>query len=285
MAPSDSDYLDRLTSKYSKLVRFAGALEQPFLNWGYWCDDAGAADGRSRAVASESLVRRVARLADQRGAASLLDVGCGTGGSTVALARHLDVPSLIGVDLCGASIDFANDYLKATALQDRVRFLAANAVELPFEDASFDTVTAIECAFHFHPRTRFFEAANRLLRPGGQLIMTDWIQGRASRTLIGRIISGWALKYWDIPKANIVNLDGYETSLRHAGFCTVSVTPIADKIIPHYARYVATPKGFDELSIAMGRMKTRLYIGLVKLVHAAYRMGLVDYVIVEARKD
>src|SRR5438034_5931485 len=44
----------------------------------------------------------------------------------------------------------------------------ADACALPFPDASFDRVLAVECIFHFPSRLRFLKEAARVLKPGGR---------------------------------------------------------------------------------------------------------------------
>lgn len=55
----------------------------------------------------------------------------------------------------------------------QIEFVQGNACELPFEDNSFDVVTAVECVFHFPSREQFFRKARRVLKPGGHLVQAE----------------------------------------------------------------------------------------------------------------
>lgn len=100
----------------------------------------------------------------------VLDVGCGTGNLSLALARLPRVERVTGVDL-------SEVYLKeARALSDRARleFVAGDACQLPFPDASFDHSLSM-LVLQFVPR---FDLAlremRRVTRTGGTIAAATW---------------------------------------------------------------------------------------------------------------
>lgn len=96
----------------------------------------------------------------------VLDVATGTGVVPAALARRADPPAgVIGVDRTEAMLDLAPALPEGWSLQ------AADATELPFEDASFDVVTAAYLLHVIEPeeRRRVIGEIRRVLRPGGRL--------------------------------------------------------------------------------------------------------------------
>ncbi|MBC8137888.1 MAG: class I SAM-dependent methyltransferase [Fibrella sp.] len=93
--------------------------------------------------------------------ADALDVGCGTGQSTVALRTIAD--SVIGVDI-------SSDMLSVALPGDNVRYLIAPAEHIPLPDAVFDLVT-VSLAFHWLDRPAFFGEARRTLRNNGWLVI------------------------------------------------------------------------------------------------------------------
>ena len=90
-----------------------------------------------------------------------LDVACGTGQSTRALAELAD--SVVGTDQ-------SLDMLAAAERHPRVRYLAARAEEQPFAAGSFQLLT-VALAFHWFDQARFLAEARRLLAPGGRLVI------------------------------------------------------------------------------------------------------------------
>lgn len=91
---------------------------------------------------------------------SALDVACGTGHSTAALAEHF--PTVVGCDPSGAMLSLAHEDCSPAA------FVSAEAEALPFSSRSFDLVT-VSMALHWFDQVRFLSEANRVLAPGGEL--------------------------------------------------------------------------------------------------------------------
>jgi len=112
----------------------------------------------------ETLARLSLRSTDR-----LLDVGCGTGALLERLSRSHPAALLSGVDPVLEMLAVARRRLPAgVALRE------AWAEQLPFESAEFDAVVSCN-AFHYirHPQAALLEMI-RVLRPGGQLVLTDW---------------------------------------------------------------------------------------------------------------
>jgi SAM-dependent methyltransferase len=103
-----------------------------------------------------------------------LDVACGTGLSTRALAEI--ARTVVGSDLSPGMLAHADPH-------PRVSYLIARAEALPLADASFDLITVCQ-AFHWFDQERFLAEAHRLLRPGGWLALyNDGTRG----TMLGNV--------------------------------------------------------------------------------------------------
>lgn len=108
-----------------------------------------------------------------------LDLACGTGDLTLALARSTSA-EVVGLDFTPAMLDIARNKLRRRegALGGRVRFLEGDAMRLPFDDASFDVVTI---AFGIRNVTEPAACARemaRVLRPGGRCVILEFDQPR-----------------------------------------------------------------------------------------------------------
>lgn len=90
-----------------------------------------------------------------------LDVGCGTGLSSVAVAEICE--SVIGVDM-------SEGMLSQVAKHSKIKYQKASAENLPFADKSFDLITA-GLAMHWFDQPAFLKEAKRVLMPNGWLII------------------------------------------------------------------------------------------------------------------
>lgn len=103
----------------------------------------------------------------------VLDVGCGSGGPALFLARETSC-DVTGVDLSAAGIQAAQAQIRETGMEGRVRFLRADVCEpLPFRDGQFDAIVCLDAICHLRSRRRVFDQWRRVLRPGGRMLYTD----------------------------------------------------------------------------------------------------------------
>jgi ubiquinone/menaquinone biosynthesis C-methylase UbiE len=103
----------------------------------------------------------------------ILDLGCGTGTTTIMLKRAFPDAEVIGIDLSTYMLVMA-DY-KAKKIGLDITFLQANAEKTGFKADSFDLVTAALLLHETPPEIskNILKESQRLLRTGGEVIVLD----------------------------------------------------------------------------------------------------------------
>jgi SAM-dependent methyltransferase len=105
--------------------------------------------------------------------ATLLDVGCGTGSTTLAIKRQLGANAqCVGVDISEPMLELARS--RAERAGAAVRFIRADAELHPFEHASFDMVVSRFGVMFFDDPVRAFANLRRAARPGAELCVLVW---------------------------------------------------------------------------------------------------------------
>eukprot|EP00211_Chloroparvula_japonica_P014277 CAMPEP_0119134904 /NCGR_PEP_ID=MMETSP1310-20130426/18187_1 /TAXON_ID=464262 /ORGANISM="Genus nov. species nov., Strain RCC2339" /LENGTH=239 /DNA_ID=CAMNT_0007125747 /DNA_START=1 /DNA_END=720 /DNA_ORIENTATION=+ len=120
------------------------------------------------------MVDRVLDWAGVREAPSVLDVGCGIGGSSRHIARRFESDKVRGITLSPKQAARANELSREQGLGDRLRFEVADALEQPFEDGAFDLVWSLESGEHMPDKRRFLGELARVAAPGGRIIVVTW---------------------------------------------------------------------------------------------------------------
>jgi len=142
-----------------------------YTNFGYW----DAATTTATQACDRLVDELVERLGEIRGA--ILDVGCGTGGTTARLSEYFDPSTIAAINISPSQLD------RATLRVPGASFLNMDAAGMTFPDGCFAGVICVEAAFHFRTRRRFLEEAFRVLEPGGALALSDLILIRGAPTI------------------------------------------------------------------------------------------------------
>lgn len=113
----------------------------------------------------ETAARYLEPSGDLRGK-TVLDVGCGLGGKTVAYGER-GASAVFGADILEANAAASQSYAIETAADSRSAFLAGDAAELPYVSEAFDTVVANDAMEHFDRPKRALDEMCRVTKKGG----------------------------------------------------------------------------------------------------------------------
>ncbi len=253
-------------------------MNKLYMNWGLWSNTTQELDD-----AALALILQLGQLAELGPNTKLLDVGFGFGDQLIDWCTHANLGSAEGLNICPEQTAIARERLVKAGLADRVHVQVGDAIALPFADASFDAVTAVECAFHFHNRQRFFQQAKRVLKDGGRLVLADFIgidqPGRRQR-----FAQTVASNAWGFAPGSFCSQDEYCAMLKSAGFQRITIERATRRVIPPGMRYARRRLFANDLR---RRMTTQVWL------MTAFALGLSrllgdplpgEYVLVRAVK-
>lgn len=172
--------------------------------------------------------------------ARIADLGCGTGWSSIGMARHYPSARVDGFDLDAPSIDAARVHAVEHEVADRVRFEARDAAD-PGTHGDYDLVIALECIHDMSDPVGVLRSMRRLVRDDGAVIVVDERVGECFATDASAggdmdgMMYGWSVLCClpcglaDAPSAATGTVMRPETLRRYAaeaGFTGVEILPI-----------------------------------------------------------
>ena len=163
----------------------------------------------------EKLTRKTVAAMKLPPGARLLELGCGTGTSARLLADEFGL-EVSALDRSPSNVARAESRF-ATA-SPGVKFYCADALSLPFAEATFDAALA-ECTFSLFPDQQIaLGEAHRSLKPGGQFAVTDMATGGPLPDDVASVLAPWTCL------ADAVDEERYAATFRAGGFDVVSVS-------------------------------------------------------------
>lgn len=139
----------------------------------------------------------------------IADIGCGTGASTLVLARELDA-SIVAVDFLSAFLDRLKKAAEQEGIGDRIEVLEASMEALPFADGHFDAIWS-EGAIYNMGFENGIKAWRRFLKAEGVLAVSEltWLTGKRPSELERY----WAGEYPEVATASskmaVLEANGY----------------------------------------------------------------------------
>jgi len=184
----------------------------------------------------ESWRRATVRAAEIPEGGRVLDLACGTGDLSLAIARATPGVHVLGTDLTPEMVRIARTKAARANTRARLDFLVADALALPYRDQTFDAVTVGFGIRNIPKRDTCFREVRRVLKPVGRLVVLEFsrpvaplrmghgIYLRHVIPLMGKVVTGDRAPF-DYLNSSIREFPDQERlaeELRGAGFSEVS---------------------------------------------------------------
>jgi cyclopropane fatty-acyl-phospholipid synthase-like methyltransferase len=202
---------------------FWGLEKSMGLHYGIWDKDA-----RTLVKAVKNTNRQLALLGNITADDVVLDAGCGVGGSAIFLAKMLGC-RVIGITLSEKQVATATYFAQEHGVSDLVHFLPMDYTQTTFADASFSVVWAIESMETAADKSLFVQEANRVLKPGGRLLVGDVFKNHTfpidEEPTMRAMLNGWAM-------SDALTIPEFSSILEAQGFYLRSDRDVTPAIYP-----------------------------------------------------
>jgi len=176
-----------------------------------------------------------------------VDLCCCTGAGMRFLVRFRGVAAMTGVDATERVIERGRQRCEEEGLAGRIRFVHGDACASGLPGASADFVWAEDAWCYVVDKAALVAEAARLVRPGGMIAFTDWLEGPSELTPVE---AQRLLRFMSFP--SILDLDSYRRLLEDAG-CRVEVAEDTGRFAPYidlYRSMITMQLTYDALRLA-----------------------------------
>ena len=216
-------YYDRHTATFLRYGQGGGAGAIHRAVWGPGVETREAAFHYVEDCIAEQIRTTWAAVAEL----SVVDLGCGVGGSLCYLAKRLPIRGA-GVTLSPVQARLAAERIRDAGLEDRIRCLEGDYADPGLDLPAAELVYAIESFVHGPDPAGFFAQCARVVRPGGLLLICDDVRraadSGAARRAIDRFRRGWRIN-------TLLDREALRTLAAEAGFehrSTQDLTPFLE---------------------------------------------------------
>lgn len=217
---------------------------------------------------------------------TVLDVGCGIGGSSRILAQDYGF-AVTGITISPQQVKRAQEL---TPAELDVEFLVDDAMALSFPDASFDVVWSIEAGPHMPDKAVFAQELMRVIKPGGVLVLADWNQRDDRQKPLNfweKRVMQQLLDQWSHPAFS--SIEGFAELLEATGFVAGAVvtTDWTQPTLPSWLdsiwQGVVRPQGWLRFGLS-GLIKSLREVPTLLLMRLAFGTGLCRFGMFRAQR-
>jgi len=181
--------------------------------------------------ASRTTVERMAELLGDLPSRHILDIGSGYGGGARKLVADFGARHVTCLNISEVENERNRAFTEKAGLSDRIDVVDGSFDDLPFGDASFDTVWSQDAILHAPDRKAVLDEVARVLKPGGVFIFTDPMQATDLQDA-----SALRPIYDRIHLPDLASFGFYRDELGKRGFEEVLIEDRSEEIGNHYGR-------------------------------------------------
>ncbi|QEG37981.1 class I SAM-dependent methyltransferase [Bythopirellula goksoeyrii] len=277
--PNNPPYIDGLLQRLANGDSRTAAAFSRHVHWGYWEEPPRAVcTPEEYGEAAEHLCRVLCNTAGIDDGMRIVDVGCGFGGTIASLSERFGQLQLVGVNIDPRQLERAAELVRPCGINS-IEFVQADAARIPLDDSSCDVVLAVESVFHFD-RAAFVAEASRLLAPGGNLTLSDFVPSeRAAEYLDAIDFSADEAVQWSYGEIDLTcSLDRYRELAKANGLRLTKAMDVTENTLPTYKFLAASASDWPK------SREVELFTRATSLLEKASRKGMLGYQVLRFEK-
>ena len=217
---------------------------------------------------------------------TVLDAGCGYGGSAMWLAQKYGC-RVTGITVSPLQAQKGQRYVRERGLEKIVKVLEDDYSNLNFKEDYFDVYWALESLVHAEDRDRVLEEAYRVLKPGGRIVIAEYtlrddpMLTKAEQEYLTPWLRGWAM-----PK--LLTGKVFVEALERGGFQEIRVQDATEHVRPSLRRLeilsvLNYPIALFIAPLFFRKERLENYYGFRRQINA-FKKNMWHYSIITARK-
>jgi tocopherol O-methyltransferase len=230
--------------------------------------------GESAGQAQVAMLDHCVRLLRLRGGETVLDVGCGHGGTLLHLAEKLGCVGT-GITISPKQAKLAAENARRAGVDDKLTFVVHDAQDYFFPAEAFDLAWTMESTEHFSRKADVFGEIAKALRPGGQWLLAAWT-GSMEKARVRQVAKEFLCpELW--------TAEQYGATLESAGLKITACEDVTARVV-HTWEICQQHAQLASPIVKLLPQAAREFVGGIETILEAYRSGDLTYSVLVAQK-
>ncbi|MEM6452193.1 MAG: methyltransferase domain-containing protein [Cyanobacteria bacterium P01_D01_bin.105] len=255
---------------------------------------------KNRRQAQIDLIEELLKWGDIGNVETLLDVGCGIGGSTLYLSEKFQAKA-VGITLSPVQANRAKERAQEQGAELQswknftdinspaaVDFQVVDALATPFPDESFDFIWSMESGEHMPDKQAFLSECYRQLKPGGTFLMATWCH-RETDNLAGSLTDNEQMhlnqlyQLYHLPY--VISLSAYRDLADDVGFSNLTSADWSQQVAFFWQDVVQSAMDLQVIAgILQAGTETIRGTAAIALMTTGFSRGLIRYGLLKGTK-
>lgn len=223
----EKDIAEYYESTWSDFVKWMKTDKSLGLHFGYY--EKGIRTYEEAVINMNYFVGRLLDLDTQvENNISILDIGCGVGGSSIYLAKKYPHFKFIGITIVLEQVYLAKKFAREKHVSSNTEFILGNYLKTGVVNNYFDGAFAIESACHAEDKKEFLLEAYRILKPNKKLVVVDGFLTKKPSNYFIQAAYDFYRKVWVIPHLEVI--DDFTSNLEDIGFGNIKLQDISKNV-------------------------------------------------------